>query len=441
MTTFLLWVLTLQSVAIIAWGMVRQERMLLFPFLAAGVFLGWVLPQLMGLTNHQFLPRGGLEKTIIMAILCLAATWLGFTMNRHPATLFNWRFDRGRLLWGSAVLSVLGAIFFYMVSVIAVDVVAMHGGAWTGIVTIYLFFARLLGVGMAIALILHLNRPSWPTLAIIVFDLAFYLERIIIRGRRAAMVELSLMLLMALWFQRRWRPPRWIVVFVLLAGVLLVNSIGDYRSAMMGDDRWSWSGAGVSEILEIDYTGNLQRLASGKAKSRELTNAIMNIEATDRRKLFDFGLSHWNWLVHRYVPGQLIGVDMKRAMMIEFADIGSASRNAVREFNYVPTPGSTPTGLSDAFQSFWYFGAFNFFAIGWIMSRWNAAAVRGNIAAQVILMLTVTPALHAITHSTHWFFVFFVQLSAFLVPVLVLARVRQRKCSAIVKSSLVRRHV
>ncbi len=416
MTIFLLWVLALQSLTIIGWGLMQRDQMIQFPFLAASVFVGWMLPQLVGLTNNLFLPSGGLDKTIFMAIICLAAAWFGYTRNSRPAKLFWWRFDVHRLLLGSIVLSLLGAFFFYQVGLLAVGVQAETGGQWTGAITIYVFFAKLLTVGMVIALILHLNKPSWPTLLILLCDLMFYLDRIIIKGRRAAMVELGLMLFMALFFNRRWLPPRWVMVVVLVVGALVINSIGDYRSTMMGEDRTTWSGAGVDKILEIDYVGNLQRLVSGEARSTELMNAVMNIEAADRMGGFDFGVAHWNAFIKAYIPGQWVGYDMKESLLIDI------EKSAYIEFSHVAHTGSTSTGLSDAFQSFWYFGAIKFFLIGLIMSRWYRAAVQGNIVAQMILMLSVTASLHAITHSTHGFFMIFVQLITFLLPVLMISR-------------------
>ena len=111
--------------------------------------------------------------------------------------------------------------------------------------------------------------------------------------------------------------------------------------------------------------------------------------------------------------------------MIDFAGIDPVSTSAVTEFGFIPVTGSTPTGLSDSFQSFWYFGAMIFYIIGLVMSRWYRAAIRGNVIAQITVLLIVTPSLHAITHSTHWFFVYFVQLAAFLLPVVFLARIRK----------------
>jgi len=101
MVTFLLGVLALECLVTLGWGMLRRARMIEFPFLASAVFSAWVLPQLIGLTNHRFLPTGGLEKTILMAILCLAAAWWGYRRNRRPARLFRWHLSPSRLLWAA----------------------------------------------------------------------------------------------------------------------------------------------------------------------------------------------------------------------------------------------------------------------------------------------------------------------------------------------------
>jgi len=418
MSEFLLGILIVCCLLILSWGLKRRSRMIQYPFLVAAVYLGWMVPQFLGLTKHPYLPQGALSKTLVMAILCLGAVYLGYTISPRPARLFWWRFDDRRLLFGSLVLSLLGAFFFFKVSQLAAEVTAEHGGAWTGAITIYIFFARLLTIGLVIAIILHLMKPRWQTLVIISFDLLFYLDRIIIKGRRSAMVELALMALMAAWFYRRWLPSRWVIVAGLVGGALVINSIGDYRSTMLGEDRTTWSGAGLQQIMEIDFIGNLQKIAEGESGNHELQNAVMNIEATDHLLVFDYWLSLWNQFVFQFLPGQWIGHDLKQALMLHF------DNDAQTSSDYVPHFGSTVTGLSDAFQSFWYFGAIKFFLAGLIMRRWYQAGVNGNIAAQMILMLIISDSLQLITHSSQGFYMGFIELAAFLLPVLFFARTK-----------------
>lgn len=424
MTEFLIDILLVCCLLIFAWGLKRRSRMIQYPFLIAAVYLGWVVPQLLGLTHNRYLPPGALAKTTFMATLCLAAVYFGYTTNRRAARLFQWQFDERRLLKGAAALSVLGAFFFFKSSALAAEASAEYGGAWTGPITIYVFLARLLSIGMVIAIVLHLIRPRWQTLAIVGFDLLFYLDRIVIHGRRADMAELALIGLLALWFQRRWLPPRGIVMVGLIAGALLVNSIGDYRATMLREDRATWSGAGMQSIMEIDFVGNLQKIVAGEIMGGELQNAAMNIEAIDQLLVLDYWLTLWNQFVHDFVPGQLVGFEVKQSLTLDF------DNDAQAYFGYVPWPGTTLTGFSDAFQSFWYLGAIKFFLAGLIMSRWYRASVSGNIAAQMIVMLVVAASLHLVTHSTGHFYMSFVPLAAFLLPVLLFARIKPVRAGA-----------
>lgn len=419
MTYTLIALLAIECALIFAWGLRRRERYLQFPILAAAVFLGWLMPQFLGLANWHAQPPGALDKTILMAIFCLGAAYWGYLQNKTPARQFRWTFNRRRLVQGSAALSLLGAFFFYKVGQLAAETIAMHGGAWTGIITIYSFFAQMLSVGFVIALILHLRRPTLGTWLILGFGLSFYLERVLIAGRRAAMVELVFMFLLALWFNRRWAPPRSAIIGVFVVGALVINSIADYRGTMLGEDRATWSGAGVKEIASIDFTGNLKRIVMGEGAAEEVRNAVLTIEAVDRQSSFDYGASLWNEFVHRYIPGQLIGSNLKSALQIDLGDPADSV------FGHTPYFGTTYTGLADSFSSFWFLGAAKFFLIGYVMSRWYRAAYSGNLAAQVVAMLTISPALHAITHTTHHFFLAFIQLAAFTAPLLIYARVKR----------------
>lgn len=430
MTYTLIALLAIECGLILVWGLKQRERYMQFPILAAAVFLGWLMPQFLGLTKFYGLPAGALDKTVLMAIFCMGAAYWGYVQNSRPAQLFRWSFNRRKLLQGSAALSLLGAFFFYKMGQLAAEANAETGGLWTGIITIYAFFGHMLTVGFAIALILHVRRPSRATWVILGFGLIFYFERVVIAGRRAELVDLFLMVLFALWFNRRWAPPRSVIIGAFIVGALVINSAGDYRRTMLGEDRASWSGAGVEEILSIDYVGNLTRIAEGNAAGEEARNAVLTIEAVDRRLNFDYGFSLWNAFVHQYIPAQLIGSNLKKALTIDLEN------PAHMEFGHIPYPGTTYTGLADSFSSFWFFGAVKFFLIGYILSRWYRAANEGHFVAQLVIMLSMGAALHSITHTAHHFFLVFIKLAAFTVPVVIYARVKRRsKHQAVVSST------
>jgi hypothetical protein len=156
---------------------------------------------------------------------------------------------------------------------------------------------------------------------------------------------------------------------------------------------------------------------TGERGNFEVNNAAMNIEAASRLSSYDFGLSLWNGIVDRFVPGQWVGTDFKQAMKSDVDD------PAYRMFRYQPQIGSTHTGMTDTFESFWYFGALEFLVVGLFMGRWYRAAMGGNIAAQAIVILTMTGALQSITHSMQEFVSEVIALCVFLLPVFLYARV------------------
>ena len=100
------------------------------------------------------------------------------------------------------------------------------------------------------------------------------------------------------------------------------------------------------------------------------------------------------------------------------------SSPAYEQFFYTPVLGSTLTGFSDAFASFWYFGCLKFFLIAFCMQKLWWAARGGSLMAQLLYMLMPIQALEAITHTTQNFLSPWVHMAIFLLPAIYLARRR-----------------
>ena len=413
MTVLLLVLLSLSCAGVLLLGFSKPLRMLQYPFAAAGVFAGWVLPQLIGLSNSPRIPQAAIDKTIFMTMLCVVAIYLGDRVGQKSLKTWNWRFTQRRLLVAATIFSLFGGYFFYRVSVLAEVATAEFGGQWSGAITIYVFFASTVTFGLVLCLVSFFQRPSRWAMLLILFDLSLYLHRIVMSGRRQAAAELVVITGLVLWFRFRRLPPRSIVAVVLVIGALWVNSVGQYRYVVMNDE-----GGGFREVLSIDYLKNFQTIFT--TGGHEVMNAVFDIEGTDRLSTFDFGLSHWNGFVHAYIPGQLIGHDLKNKLMVDLVD------SARKVFQHVAHTGTTHTGMADAFRSFWYFGAIKFFIIAFVMARlWNAAN-GGHVVAQMLVMLVFTGALESITHTTDRFFMIWPKVLVFLLPALWYARIRYR---------------
>jgi hypothetical protein len=397
----LTWIFIAIVLAFLVEGLIKPERIYHFPFLAGVMTFSFLLPQLPGTANDQFLPEGAYAKTIFMGILCLLALRLGWSERAPALGMFRVAFSERRLIIVAGLFSATGALFYWRLSQLPGDVSV--GVQMSGVSVIWLFFAHFLTYGLAISLLCFARRPSPITAAIILFDLVFYLERIVITGKRAEATELVIMTILPFWFFRRWVPPRAAVIAVLVVGTIGMAGIAEYRQITRAK-----SGAPtLEELAQIDFAANFR--ASLQNSGVELGNAVFRIWTIDRNLQFDYGAMHWNHLVFQYVPAQLLGHAFKDSLMLPVPDEG-------RDYN--PATGTTETGLSDAFQSFWYFGAAKFLLLSFAMACIWRSAMEGQFSAQLVYGLSIVSAMHAVSHETDWVIAGWVHILIFLVPAL-----------------------
>ncbi len=409
MNLSLTWIFTALVLAFLATGLVRREAMYQFPFLAGVMTFGFILPQLPALVNDQFLPEGAYAKTMVMGILSLAMLALGWRLGaRQPIRMFDVSFSERRLLWVAVGLSAFGGTFYFLLSRLPGDI--SIGTQMMGMPVVYLFFAQLMPYGLGIALLCFARRPSWLAAIIILVDLVFYLDRILVTGKRAETIQLLLMFMLAFWFYRRMVVPRVLMYAGILVGTFLMTSMGDYRQVTRAA-----SGFVLDQILEIDYTANFyETLERG---GPEMRNAVERMDEIDHELQFDYGKFHWNRIVFTFVPAQLVGARFKDAL---YLSTPSPSRN------YNPLSGTTETGLIDAFSSFWYFGALKFLLLAWAIRRLWETAMNGQMIGQLLYMFSIVPAMHAISHQTDWVITVWIHMALFLIPILSFCVIRNR---------------
>ncbi len=232
MNVLLTSMLCLTVALLLLWGMLAPARIYQLPFLIGVMAMSFLLPQLPGLMDDRFLPPGAYERMVAFTILCLAASWLGWSSTKKPVAFLRWNFAERRVLIVSAVLSVIGAYFYFKLSRLPGDLVV--GVQMSGVPVIYLFVARLMTYGLALGVICLARRTSLFALAIVAivaFDLVFYLDRIVVTGKRAEAIELVAIFAVAFWFHRGWLAPRMVALAGVLLGTFLMNSMGDYRCA------------------------------------------------------------------------------------------------------------------------------------------------------------------------------------------------------------------
>jgi hypothetical protein len=410
-------------------GLLSRGSMLRYPFLAAAVVAGWFAPQAIGLLYDKSLPPGGYTLTMLFAAASLIAVLLGEKWAAKPTTIRLYHHDEHILLYGAAILSSIGALayFRYLATVPTLTV----DGLLTGFMTILWFFSRFLFFGLALALLLLLRKFSWLALVIVVLDAHALSGLILYGGRRGPAVEIAMIVMCALWFQKRILPPRTLIIAAVLAAALLANSIGQYRSLIISINEYRSDGVAarlptMDELLSIPFLQEFKEVM--REGSFEARNAIYNISATYESLNFDFGLGLWNHLVHSYFPGQIMGFGMKQMLQFDLTD------NARQVYGYRSHIGTTSTGFADSFRSFFVLGVLVFAAIGAFMQYWWRRAMLGSLEAQFYYCVLASTAMHAVTHSTQWFVAFLPQLFIFSAPLFWMARRRvgriQTRCVA-----------
>lgn len=407
MNWILLLILLAVCIGLLGTGLRRRGGVYEYPFLAGATFLGFVLPQMPALADDPYLPAGAFAKAAFFTILCAISCGAGWAAGNRPLDSLRWALDERRLVRLAAVLVAAGAVFYYKLSMLPKEV--LYATQWTGLPVAYLFIARLLSYGLYIAVLCLMRWRSKYSLSIALAGAALLLHRIVIGGRRSDLAEFVLVVVLSAWFTRRAAVPRAVaLVGVLLAGLAL-NSTGDYRSAVATEQGSRWS-----EVLDIDVVKNFtDALADG---GPEMRNAVLRIDAVDKLMAFDFGLFHWNVLVFNYIPAQFVGRELKESFFIPLPDqVGR---------DYDPLTGSTETGMADAFASFWYLGCLKFLLTAYALGRLYRTAMQGSLVAQVIYMLSVVPAMLAITHHTQELLSTWVHMALFLLPGLIMTRAK-----------------
>jgi hypothetical protein len=389
-----------------------------FPFLAGVTALAWLIPQAVSLTEFIFIPEEAVTRMLLMAVLCMAMIYVGYVWPKQPLQSLNWTLDERRLLYASCALIIVGGVFYGMLYQLPES--RSGGQMWSGLAVAYLFFASLANYGFALAALIYARTRSTPALWIALGGSIFYLEKIFFGVRRSGIAEFILIIALAAWFGRRKAVPRSVMVAGLLVGMLLVNvNIGELRNAAR-------DGLTVEDLQEIEWAQNFSGMMDTNRElgtGTELEAGAYRMEIVAESGAYDLGVFHWNRLVFNYVPAQLVGQSVKQAFYVgTYAP--SDVQGAYERFGYTRHTGLTSTGMTDAFSSFWYFGALKFFVVAFIMSKLYMAAVRGHFVAQLLCMILTVPAMHIVTHSTHWFFQNWPHMLVFLGGVLWYARER-----------------
>ena len=373
-----------------------------FPFWVGMISLGWFYPQAIGGYSLQDVyPPNAYADGLFFASLCTVAVWIGFNVAvgkvSHRPSWLDAEFDYTKLYYSGLALCVFGFYFQWKLFSLPEEVLAES--QWSGTAVKYLFFANVFKIGFIVLWLSYLRQPRLLVtkyLLLIIPCLLLFLEAIVIRGRRAGMMDLVAYLFVGIWFVRKKTIPRWFLITGMVFGLVLINGIRTYRLIMKDKDRPL--AERLSDAANADYMeSSKKRLESSGA---EFNNYIFYRQIYAVSKVYDLGVVHWNRFVFNYVPAQIVGREFKDSL--ELTPTSEDIRELVKEeFGHTFKTGTTVTGYKDAFGSFGWFGFIKFMLIGYMMGALYKRAMVGALLAQILYIYCLTKGMQIVSHGTN----------------------------------------
>jgi len=394
MAYFLLGLLILVAVAMIGCGLRQRNGLLLYPTLAGAAWLGYVVPQAIGLmANPGRLPAGvledwGMELTLLMCVLCAGMSFLGYLKpaaallrpRRRVRTIAH--YSDTRLFQAGLLLALVGGFGFYRLTRLSggfleyFSVEGHYALEWRGLPVMYVWFGGMAFPGLVLCLVATLHRPSRARWAGVALAGLYPMITVVLLGRRGNFFHLALIIALSLYFVRCKAPPRWLLLPALGVGFLIVQLAPAYRTHFR-------IGADVSQLGELEPLESVRSVFEGKKGVTEMNYAVVQIAAAHRAGRFNYGVGLYNRIISRWVPRLIFGDAFKEALFLPTAPHRAAM---LRYYGYRWSYGSFPTGYMDAFRELWFLGALLFYVIGAGFRVLWEAAQRGSFASQVFLI-------------------------------------------------------
>lgn len=387
------WVLFWILFGLVAWPLItvikERKRMFEYPAIIAFAFGAFIVPQAISLIRFPGqLEESSVDAVLFMGCLCMACAILGYRLspNAQLRRFFSRPADMNKLFHVGLFFTCCGLYFGWQLS--HMEIQFSDFGGMTGKGTIILFFQLLAYPGFAICLFCATRKPTFiKILASLVGSIP--LLQAVVAGRREGAALVALILLVALYYEKKFLLPSYAFPLGILMSALIIPATGTYRM---------FAGTGALQaVRQIDFVDNFKRFLNEES-ILELRNGAALLESTQKSGDYEYGAGYWNHLVFRYVPAQILGERFKESLKIgSEKTVSSGSVGIEYEF----ATGSTITGMGDSFQQFGWFGCLFFVFMAVIFkSLWVATSRPEAMFARLLYVLTLTSAMRAVTHWT-----------------------------------------
>lgn len=414
MLTFLFYLFIVLCILLILPGIRNTARIFEFPFFMGVTFLGFMGPHVYAIVQRNYpMPEDIALRGMAMTCLCVAMAWLGYHMKPSKVLLDKLKCPTSdqRLFHVGALYALIATYFFVMVR--------MHPGAtgsqWSGSVLRYLFFTGLSAPALAICTVYVLRKQTPWTILFFGLALLAPLYSVYV-GRRGLTFMFLVTIGFSLFYVRGFKLPRWALACALIVGTVHMLNIAEYRTLRTSGK------LDLTQLLDMNIERNLNR-AIGKTKRAisETAYGFYIMDSVTRRGSYEFGSAFWNMLIVFYVPGQIVGYDLKKNLQI---NIGAGDFTDLNERLRVDlNTGTTLTGIYSAYKQFWYLGSLLFFFYGVAYRHLYALVMdRRNTILMALYPAMVIYGMYIITHHVAYATTQFVFYASFCLVGYVYAR-------------------
>lgn len=408
-TNFLILCLFATILLIIVTGR-SKTGILTYPFLAGLVIATYSIPQLIAVSFDPLVPQNGLLIMTIMVPLSMILGIIGWHLGIRNGSknlrlgalknLESFNIQNERFLISLSALTLIAIIARILITFMTIS--QEVGIQPTGPIVIIRTIAGTGTIALFLSALLYFRRTSPLYLGFFTVNVLVTASYSFIDLGRSEFVEFGMVIALALWFARSYVVPRAFVAITIIGFTVVVYAMSDLRTQSRQHE--DWTGESVTIIdKELWASVDVKNAVSYAVSSaHDIRNGIYISAYVDDQQKHTYGTGGWDYLIWRWVPGQIIGPNIKQALMFN-PDRYSIYQSLEFEYGYYRNMGTTVTGFGMAFREFWFLGAIIFLTTGWVLGRWWFRACMGDIWSQIIYASVISSSLISFTHHAYWF--------------------------------------
>jgi hypothetical protein len=386
----------LTAVGILVWSYSRRDFIFSYATMMPGATLYFIIPGLISAEKFKLFPPATMAMASIYVTLCLLCAVFGWM---HTFTSVR-RLFSAKLPFPShnaLLIYCIGALLFsafFVYKLRGVDSELLAQSQWSGPQTIYYMLTTPGYFVAAVAPIVYVITKKRVFLVCAIVAFCAFLVPPILGGKRNEIIEAGVILAVCWGLVLRRPLPKPLILGAGAFCAVLFSSIGTYRSV----SKESGALAGIVRAVSSEAR-EVESSQTPEFRYVEVNNYLAVMDCYVVGRWPNFGVSYWNALVHGYIPGQIIGEEVKRSMQIRYAPV---TRLEVMAKGMPSTAGSTFTGFSDTLQAFLFLGPLIFYLTGRFLRSVFLQAARGSAPALFSYSHLLVMSGVAITHSTNY---------------------------------------